>query len=132
MTRPSTYRANLPPAEDTTAAGDRPRITPGFLRYVGEMLHGPRWQTPLAQRLGEFRGKNLAPATINQWCSGARSIPGWVGPALVSALEAARAEFEGRAQLAAATARRLEQGLPEAAPLPAPPSAAADLQIRNG
>jgi hypothetical protein len=87
----------------------RPIVTPGFLRYVGELLFGPRWQTPLAQCLGDIRGKALSPATIHQWSTLTRSIPGWVSNALVIALENGQRDFDRRAALAGVVARRLSE-----------------------
>ncbi|HWG06070.1 MAG TPA: hypothetical protein VG271_13735, partial [Beijerinckiaceae bacterium] len=81
------YRIHLPSPEDTTISGGEKLLTPGFLRFVGELLYGERWQTPLAHRLGKTRGRRLAPATLHRWTTECRSIPEWVANALVIILE---------------------------------------------
>jgi hypothetical protein len=75
---PRKYLVNLPPAEDTTSGASGFVVTPGFLRFVGETVFGGKWQTRLAEALGETRAKKLSPATIHQWTTGQRSIPQWV------------------------------------------------------
>lgn len=102
-----TYRVNLPLAEDTTLDGARALLTPGFLRFVGELLFGERWQTPLARWLGEIRGRMLSPATIHRWSSGRRSIPDWVGEALAAILENGRQDLDRRSQRAGELAARI-------------------------
>jgi hypothetical protein len=87
---PRKYHINLPPPEDTTS-GDTPFVvTPGFLRFVGETVFGGKWQTRLAEALGEARAKKLSPATVHQWTTGQRSIPPWVSetiPAMIASEE---------------------------------------------
>lgn len=97
------------PSSEDAVPETGPVVTPEFLRYVGEILFGPRWQTPLAQCLGDIRGKTLAPATIHQWSTLTRSIPGWVSNALVIALLNGQRDFDRRAELAGAVARRLSE-----------------------
>ena len=79
---PRKYLVNLPPAEDTTSAASGFAVTPGFLRFVGETVFGGKWQTRLAEALGETRAKKLSPATVHQWTTGQRSIPLWVREAM--------------------------------------------------
>ncbi len=75
---PRKYLVNLPPAEDTTSGTSGFVVTPGFLRFVGETVFGDKWQTRLAEALGQTRAKKLSPATVHQWTTGQRSIPQWV------------------------------------------------------
>jgi len=101
------YRANLPRPEDTTQGDASTLLTPGFLRFVGELLFGERWQSPLAQGLGATRGKTLSPATVHRWSMGLRTIPGWVGEALLVLIENGRRELDRRASVAGALATRI-------------------------
>ena len=105
---------NLPIAEDTTLHGEQVLLTPGFLRLVGELLFGERWQTPLAQWLGSARGKALAPATVHQWSTETRSIPDWVGDALAAALDHGQQDLERRAKAARGIAGRMRRAAPTA------------------
>ncbi|MGA0598631.1 hypothetical protein [Enterovirga sp. CN4-39] len=104
------YRANLPAPEDTTLSGSTPLLTPGFLRFVGELLFGERWQTPLATYLGDFRGRPVNPAVIHHWTTATRSVPDWVAGALVAALEDRRTDWQQRAQTAREVADRIRSG----------------------
>lgn len=123
-----TYRNNLPLAEDTTLDGAQALLTPGFLRFVGELLFGERWQTPLAQWLGETRGRLLSPATLHRWSSGRRSIPGWVAEALAAILENSQKDFERRSRRAGELAARIRRPRPRQ-----PPDAWAKKErVRNG
>jgi hypothetical protein len=101
------YRNNLPLPEDTTMRGGPASLTPGFLRFVGELLFGERWQTPLAQELGDARGKRLSPATVHRWSTGIRSIPDWVQEALVVILENGQRDLDRRAAMAGGLATRM-------------------------
>jgi hypothetical protein len=101
------YRVNLPTPEDTTIRGGD-LLTPGFLRLVGELLFGSLWQTPLAQRLGEVRGKPLSPATVHRWTTESRSIPDWVAAALTDVLEQATFDLDRRARTAGEIAMRMK------------------------
>ena len=105
---------NLPLPEDTTLYGGQVLLTPGFLRLVGELLFGERWQTPLAQWLGSARGKALAPATVHQWSTETRSIPNWVTDALAAALDQGQQDLERRARTARGIARRMRNAAPAA------------------
>jgi hypothetical protein len=105
------YRNNLPPSEDTTIRGQA-LLTPGFLRFVGELLFGERWQTPLADWLGEARGKALSPATVHRWSMGRRSIPDWVENALAVILERGQRDLDHRARMAGGLAARVRNHLP--------------------
>jgi hypothetical protein len=105
------YRRNSPLPEDTTIRRVETLLTPGFLRFVGELLYGERWQTPLAQSLGDVRGKMLAPATIHRWSTGRRSIPDWVGDALAVILEKNQRDLDRRARIAGALAMRIRTAL---------------------
>lgn len=105
------YRDNLPFPEDTTLGGGQALLTPGFLRFVGELLFGERWQTPLAHRLGDARGKTLSPATVHRWSMGRRSIPDWVGDALAIILENGRRDLADRARMAGGLATRIRSPL---------------------
>jgi hypothetical protein len=107
MTAKRKYRSNLPPPEDTTVSGGADLLTPGFLRFVGELLFGERWQSPLAARLGEARSKKLSPATVHRWSMGLRSIPDWVGVGLAVILDDSQRDLERRARMAAALAMRV-------------------------
>ena len=111
------YRNNLPRPEDTTMSGGRTLLTPGFLAFVGELLFGERWQTPLAQWLGEARGKLLSPATVHRWSMGRRSIPVWVGDALARILENGQRDLDRRAKMAGALATRIRAPRDDATPL---------------
>jgi hypothetical protein len=102
-----TYRNNLPLPEDTTLDGAPALLTPGFLRFVGELLFGERWQTPLAHRLGETRGRALSPATVHRWSTGRRSIPNWVGEALAVILENGQRDLDHRGRRAGELAARI-------------------------
>jgi hypothetical protein len=113
-----TYRNNLPHPEDTTLDGGRTLLTPGFLRFVGELLYGERWQTPLALRLGETRGRALSPATVHRWSAGRRSIPNWVGDALALILENGQRDLAQRGQKAGELAARIRRP-PARQPAPA-------------
>jgi hypothetical protein len=106
------YRNNLPPPEDTTTRGGQAPLTPGFLRYVGELLFGERWQTPLAHSLGQARGKPLSPATVHRWSMARRSIPGWVMDALAFILENGQRDLDRRAGMASAIATRIRNLAP--------------------
>jgi hypothetical protein len=106
------YRRNLPPPEDTTMQGGPSLVTPGFLRFVGEALFGERWQTPLAQSLGETRGKPLSPATVHRWSMGRRSIPDWVEEALTFVLENGQRDLTRRGAMAGAIAARMRNARP--------------------
>ena len=102
------YRLNLPAPEDTSH-GANELLTPGFLRYVGELLFGSKWQTPLADCLSEIRGKELSPATVHRWTTSSRSIPLWVENALYVALDRAQRDLDQRAATARAVADRLDR-----------------------
>jgi hypothetical protein len=106
------YRTNLPLPEDTTLQGGRTLVTPGFLRFVGEILFGERWQTPLAQSLGEARGKPLSPATVHRWSMARRSIPDWVEDALAFVLENSQRDLIRRGAIAGAIATRMRNSRP--------------------
>jgi hypothetical protein len=97
------YLINLPPAEDTTSVASGFKVTPGFLRFVGETIFGDKWQTRLAEALGETRAKKLSPATVHQWTTGQRSIPLWVREAMPKMIE----QEEHRLRARAAQARDL-------------------------
>lgn len=112
MTSSKKYRTALPSPDDTTSRDEWPLVTPGFLRFVGEILHGERWQTPLAHRLGRIRGKPVAAATVHQWSTRTRSIPDWVTNALALCLEQADLEFTRRAGQARSVATRIRQAQP--------------------
>ena len=101
-------RGDFARAEDM-ALPDSGRGTPAFLRAVGELLFGERWQTPMAARLGAIRGKALSPATIHQWTTQKRSIPAWVREALSVTLDEARSDMETRAEIAGVVARRMRE-----------------------
>lgn len=103
-------KRGAPAPEDTTLAGEGRLLTPGFLRFVGELLFGERWQTPLAARLGAIRGRALSPATVHQWSTATRSIPPWVKDALAVALEQAQSDMRQRAETAQSVARRIRDG----------------------
>ena len=105
------YRGNLPSLEDTTMPGGQTLLTPGFLRFVGELLFGERWQTPLANGLGAARGKTLSPATVHRWSMERRSIPDWVEGALVAILEDGHTDLDRRAKLAGALAVRIRNSV---------------------
>jgi hypothetical protein len=100
-------KRRAPQAEDTTITGAPAILTPGFLRYVGELLFGERWQSPLAERLGAIRGKALSPATVHHWSTATRSIPPWVKDALVELLDRAQRDMRHRAETAESVARRI-------------------------
>jgi hypothetical protein len=102
-------KRGAPAPEDTTLTGDSRLLTPGFLRFVGELLFGERWQTPLAACLGSIRGRALSPATVHQWSTRTRSIPPWVKDALVIALERAQTDMRQRAETAQSVARRIRR-----------------------
>jgi hypothetical protein len=106
------YRNNLPLPEDTTLRAGQALLTPGFLRFVGELLFGERWQSPLARRLGDARGKMLSPATVHRWSVGRRSIPDWVGDALAAILENGQRDLDHRARAAGRLATRIRNPLP--------------------
>jgi hypothetical protein len=106
------YRNNLPCPEDTTEGGGPLLVTPGFLRFVGELLFGELWQTPLAHGLGVARGKMLAPATVHRWSMGDRSIPEWVENALLVILDDGRRDLDRRARMAGALAARIRNPTP--------------------
>lgn len=98
----------LPASEDTTIKGPGvERLTPGFLRHVGELLYGERWQVPLAARLSDVRGKHVAPSRVHQWMTLERPIQPWVYDALgtVAAGEASR--LAERMRQVAELARRI-------------------------
>jgi hypothetical protein len=103
------YRNNLPFPQDTTIDGATALLTPGFLCYVGQLLFGERWQTPLAQMLGDVRGRKLSPATMHQWTTATRAIPAWVQDALVTIVERSHADLECRARMARELAARMSQ-----------------------
>ena len=91
----------------TAIAPQNGRVTPDFLRAVGELLYGDRWQTPLAASLGAIRGKALSPATVHQWTTRKRSIPAWVRDALSLALERGQSDMTSRAEIAGEVARMM-------------------------
>ena len=101
------YRSNLPAPEDTTMRSGSALLTPGFLRFVGELLFGERWQTPLAHELGEARGKLLSPATVHRWSTGNRSIPDWVKETLAIILDHSQRDLAHRARTAGGLAARI-------------------------
>jgi hypothetical protein len=96
-----------PVAPQDATLPDGAGVTPSFLRYVGELLYGERWQTPLAASLGQVRGKALSPATVHQWTTRKRSIPAWVQGALSMVLEQAQSDMTSRAELAGRVARNM-------------------------
>ena len=102
------YRSNLPAPEDTTQGTDR-LMTPGFLCYVGELLFGTKWQTPLAGILSEIRGKELSPATVHRWTTSSRTIPNWVESALYTALVRTHEDLDRRAETVQEIVDRLDQ-----------------------
>jgi hypothetical protein len=87
----------------------QPAADTRLLRFVGELLFGERWQTPLAACLGSIRGRALSPATVHQWSTRTRSIPPWVKDALVIALERAQTDMRQRAETAQSVARRIRR-----------------------
>jgi hypothetical protein len=91
----------------TTPHSTSPALSPAFLRFVGELLFGKRWQTPLAESLGAFRGKKLSPATVHQWSTRTRSIPAWVGEAIAVSLDSAEQDFLRRAKMARSVRERM-------------------------
>lgn len=102
----------LPDPDDTTLVGLYTVITPGFVRYVGELLFGERWQTPLARTLGEIRGKQLLPSVIHRWLSGERPLPDdWLKEALAIALEQGARDLARRARDATDVASRIRHPL---------------------
>lgn len=101
------YRTNLPSPEDTTIDCRPILLTPGFLCFVGQLLFGERWQTPMAKSLGDARGRKIAPATIHQWTTGKRAIPVWVKEALATIIERGRADLDCRATMAGELASRI-------------------------
>ena len=105
---PRKYLINLPPAEDTTAGDAGFCITPGFLRFVGETVFGEKWQTRLAEALGETRAKKLSPATVHQWTTGQRSIPRWVHEAMPSMIAQEESRLINRAAQAHDLGLRLQ------------------------
>ena len=113
------YRNNLPCPEDTTLHGGPLSVTPGFLRFVGELLFGERWQTPLALGLGQARGKMLSPATVHRWSMGERSIPEWVEHALLIILDNGRRDLDRRARMAGALTARIRNPAPRERAAPA-------------
>ena len=42
------YRQCMPVPEDTTLYEGQELLAPGFLRFVGELLFGERWQTAVS------------------------------------------------------------------------------------
>ena len=113
------YLINLPPAEDTTSVASGFKVTPGFLRFVGETLFGDKWQTRLAEALGETRAKKLSPATVHQWTTGQRSIPLWVREAMPKMIEQEERRLSARAAQARDLGLRLRHSAKaESAPHP--------------
>ena len=108
QTGPRKYLVNLPPSEDTTSGVKPFSITPGFLRFVGETVFGDKWQTRLAEALGEPRAKKLSPATVHQWTTGQRSIPPWVGEAIPTMIAQEESRLISRAARAHELAQRLK------------------------
>jgi hypothetical protein len=96
-----------PLAPQDATLPDGAGVTPSFLRYVGELLYGERWQTPLAASLGQVRGKALSPATVHQWTTRKRSIPTWVRGSLSMVLEQAKTDMTSRAELVGRVARHM-------------------------
>jgi hypothetical protein len=56
-------------------------VTPKELKRAGEILYGPQWQTPLAQRL------RVDDRTVRRWLAGDRAIPGPAETAIELLLE---------------------------------------------
>lgn len=106
---PRKYLVNLPPAEDTTSGASSFTVTPGFLRFVGETVFGDKWQTRLAEALGETRAKKLSPATVHQWTTGQRSIPLWVREAIPHMIEQEERRLVERAAQARELGLRLQR-----------------------
>ncbi len=111
---PRKYLINLPPAEDTTSATSGFTVTPGFLRFVGETVFGDKWQTRLAEALGETRAKKLSPATIHQWTTGQRSIPLWVREAMPQMIAKEERRLIDRAAQTRDLGLRLQQSTKQA------------------
>lgn len=58
-------------------------MTPlAYLRAAGECLHGPRWQTALAEDLG------VSLRTVQRWAAGSNALPADVPGRLRALLEA--------------------------------------------
>lgn len=82
---------------------------------VASMLYGTDWQRPLARGLGPYHPQgareSIDDRLVRRWASGERPIPAWIGPALVSLLEAEAAKLTEHAQACRDRADRLRLAL---------------------
>lgn len=72
-------------------------VDPDELAGIGQAIHGPQWQRPLAADIP------VGVRTLQRWAAGDYETPAWVRAALIDALDAALA-----AELARLSARRAQ------------------------
>ena len=86
------------------------------LAPAGRLLSGSdeEWKRPLARMLGAMHPdgprESLDPRGVDRWASGAREIPGWVGPAVARLLTDLADSLEFEAAAARAVAVRVAAG----------------------
>lgn len=101
-------KSQFPAAEDTTVLGvSAEKMTPGFLRFVGELLFGERWQVPLAAHLTQVRGRPVTQARLHQWMTLERPIQSWVYEALGAVVQRQATELARKAEVTTELGRRM-------------------------
>ena len=91
-------------------------MTPADPAPAGRLLSGrdEEWKRPLARMLGAMHPdgprESLDPRGVDRWASGAREIPGWVGPAVARLLTDLADSLEFEAAAARAVAVRVAAG----------------------
>lgn len=91
---------------------------------VARLLYGTDWQRPLARGLGSLHPDGardtMDDRLIRRWASGERTIPDWVGPALVQVLRRQSDLYVRRALAFQSRAADLETELASLEPDEAP------------
>lgn len=68
-------------------------LTPADLRRIGEAMHGPEWQTPLARDLG------ISPRAMRYYAAGERAFPSKHLPKLRALVSASLVEARERVRV---------------------------------
>lgn len=88
-------------------------MSPADLAAAGRLLSDDPegWKRPLARSLGPLHPdgprETLDPRGVDRWASGAREIPGWVGPAVARLLVDLAEGLEADASAAREVAARV-------------------------
>lgn len=96
----------------------------GTVVDVARLLYGSDWQRPLARGLGSLHPdgprETMDDRLVRRWAAGERSIPEWVGPALVQVLRRQSDLYVRRAEAFRTRAVDLETELASLEPDEAP------------